>query len=65
METTLIFHDGHDLPHFAAFTLLAEEHELAQHVAQLRRAMPHLTVFGGCCGTDHRHVAALAAAVAR
>lgn len=25
METTLIFHDGHDLPHFAAFTLLAEE----------------------------------------
>jgi methionine synthase I (cobalamin-dependent) len=18
--------------------------------------MPHLTVLGGCCGTDHRHV---------
>jgi homocysteine S-methyltransferase len=23
METTLIFHEGHDLPHFASFTLLA------------------------------------------
>lgn len=25
LETTLIFHDGFDLPHFAAFTLLADE----------------------------------------
>lgn len=39
--------------------------ELAQQVAQLRTALPRLTVFGGCCGTDHRHIAALADAVAR
>ena len=26
-----------------------------QH-AELRRLLPHLTVLGGCCGTDHRHV---------
>lgn len=24
--------------------------------AALKRALPHLTVIGGCCGTDHRHV---------
>jgi methionine synthase I (cobalamin-dependent) len=23
---------------------------------QLRRRLGHLTVLGGCCGTDHRHV---------
>ena len=38
--------------------------ELAAHVASLRGGLPHLSVFGGCCGTDHRHIAALAAAVA-
>jgi S-methylmethionine-dependent homocysteine/selenocysteine methylase len=37
--------------------------ELAAHVAALRRSLPHLSVFSGCCGTDHRHIAALAAAV--
>ncbi len=37
--------------------------ELAAHVASLRFSLPHLSVFGGCCGTDHRHIAALAAAV--
>lgn len=26
-----------------------------QHLA-LRERLPHLTVLGGCCGTDHRHV---------
>lgn len=26
-----------------------------QH-AELRRLLPHLTVLGGCCGTDHRHI---------
>ncbi|HEU5363700.1 MAG TPA: homocysteine S-methyltransferase family protein [Gaiellaceae bacterium] len=39
--------------------------ELAAQVASLRGSLPALTVFGGCCGTDHRHIAALAAAVAR
>ena len=38
--------------------------ELAAHVASLRGSLPNLWVFGGCCGTDHRHIAAFAAAVA-
>ena len=25
--------------------------------------IPNLNVFGGCCGTDHRHVSAIAAAL--
>jgi S-methylmethionine-dependent homocysteine/selenocysteine methylase len=28
----------------------------ARH-AELRERLPHLNVLGGCCGTDHRHVA--------
>jgi S-methylmethionine-dependent homocysteine/selenocysteine methylase len=42
-ETTLIFHEGIELPEFAAFPLL--------------EMCPQLRVAGGCCGTDHRHVA--------
>ncbi len=30
--------------------------ELGQQNAQLARSFKHLNVFGGCCGTDHRHV---------
>jgi len=30
--------------------------ELGRHYRDLRARMPHLTVLGGCCGTDHRHV---------
>lgn len=37
---------------------------LAASYAELRRHLPQLTVLGGCCGTDHRHVEAIAAAVA-
>ncbi len=33
--------------------------ELAQDYRQLRAHLPHLSVLGGCCGTDHRHVAAI------
>jgi len=33
---------------------------LAGHYAQLQRTLPHLRVVGGCCGTDHEHVAAIA-----
>ena len=33
----------------------------AQH-ADLRRRLPHITIMGGCCGTDHRHVEAIARA---
>jgi homocysteine S-methyltransferase len=33
----------------------------AQHT-DLMRLLPGLAVLGGCCGTDHRHVAAIARA---
>ena len=36
--------------------------ELAGAHARLRVLMPTLRVLGGCCGTDHRHVDAIAAA---
>lgn len=37
--------------------------ELAGHYADLQRRLPGLAVVGGCCGTDHRHVGAVAAAL--
>ena len=33
--------------------------ELGQQYVKMRKAMPQLNVLGGCCGTDHRHVAAI------
>ncbi len=36
--------------------------ELAEHYRQLRRCHPQLQVLGGCCGTSHRHVDAIAMA---
>ena len=36
--------------------------ELAGDYRGLMEALPNLCVLGGCCGTDHRHVAAIAAA---
>jgi S-methylmethionine-dependent homocysteine/selenocysteine methylase len=36
--------------------------ELAAGCAALRTALPGVTVLGGCCGTDQRHVAAVASA---
>jgi homocysteine S-methyltransferase len=30
--------------------------ELAQDYMRLRRILPNLSVFGCCCGTDHRHI---------
>jgi S-methylmethionine-dependent homocysteine/selenocysteine methylase len=38
--------------------------ELGAQYAALRRRLPNLNVMGGCCGTDHRHVEAIAAACA-
>jgi homocysteine S-methyltransferase len=35
--------------------------ELARHCRDLTRRLPSLTIVGGCCGTDHRHVAAICA----
>jgi homocysteine S-methyltransferase len=36
--------------------------ELGAQYAALRRLLPGLAVLGGCCGTDHRHVGAIARA---
>jgi homocysteine S-methyltransferase len=36
---------------------------LAAHYRELQRRLPNLNVVGGCCGTDHRHIAAIAAVV--
>jgi S-methylmethionine-dependent homocysteine/selenocysteine methylase len=33
--------------------------DLAARYAELRERLPRLNVLGGCCGTDHRHVAAI------
>ena len=37
--------------------------ELGEDYARLKASLPTLSVVGGCCGTDHRHVAAMAAAL--
>jgi S-methylmethionine-dependent homocysteine/selenocysteine methylase len=34
--------------------------DLADRYGRLRRRHPLLTVLGGCCGTDHRHIDAIA-----
>ncbi len=36
---------------------------LARHYRELQTRLPNLSVVGGCCGTNHRHVAAICAAV--
>lgn len=33
--------------------------DLARRYRSLTSRMPHLRVLGGCCGTDHRHIAAI------
>jgi S-methylmethionine-dependent homocysteine/selenocysteine methylase len=38
--------------------------ELAADYVRLRQSLPNATVFGGCCGTDVRHVRAIASALA-
>lgn len=37
---------------------------LTELVAAARRFLPRLAVFGGCCGSDHRHVGAMDKALA-
>jgi S-methylmethionine-dependent homocysteine/selenocysteine methylase len=37
--------------------------DLSQRYRALRQALPEMNVLGGCCGTDHRHIAAIADAV--
>jgi homocysteine S-methyltransferase len=36
--------------------------ELARDYLALRSKLPNMHVVGGCCGTDHRHIAAIASA---
>jgi S-methylmethionine-dependent homocysteine/selenocysteine methylase len=36
--------------------------ELGSQLADLHSRLPHVSVLGGCCGTDHRHIAAIASA---
>jgi homocysteine S-methyltransferase len=33
--------------------------ELGRQYAELLRRLPHIRVLGGCCGTDHRHIACI------
>lgn len=33
--------------------------ELGEQYRRLRAVLPNLTVVGGCCGTDHRHIGAI------
>jgi homocysteine S-methyltransferase len=39
--------------------------ELAALYGELRRRLPQLTLLGGCCGTDLRHITAIAAEATR
>lgn len=34
--------------------------DLGRRYAELKRYLPNLRVLGGCCGTDHRHIEAIA-----
>jgi homocysteine S-methyltransferase len=36
--------------------------DLGRHYSALRRDFPGMRILGGCCGTDHRHVAAICTA---
>lgn len=38
--------------------------DLGRRYAELKRRLPQLNIFGGCCGTDHRHVEAIGRALA-
>ncbi|MHC4751504.1 MAG: homocysteine S-methyltransferase family protein [Planctomycetota bacterium] len=37
--------------------------DLGVRYAELKDRLPHLNIFGGCCGTDHRHVEEICKAV--
>ena len=41
---------------------IGDPHDLGKRYAQLKRRLPQLSVMGGCCGTDDRHVEQIAAA---
>jgi homocysteine S-methyltransferase len=37
--------------------------DLGRRYRMLRRSLPKLSIYGGCCGTDHRHITAICEAV--
>jgi homocysteine S-methyltransferase len=39
-----------------------DPHDLADRYRRLRKPLSRLNVLGGCCGTDHRHLAAISQA---
>lgn len=39
--------------------------ELGEQLGSLRKDFPHFSIFGGCCGTDMRHMEHIASTVAR
>lgn len=39
--------------------------DLGRRYLELQKLLPRLAVIGGCCGTDHRHVAAMCSALTR
>jgi S-methylmethionine-dependent homocysteine/selenocysteine methylase len=41
---------------------MGDPEELAHEYVALRERLPRLSVLGGCCGTDHRHIEAMSAA---
>ena len=41
-----------------------DPHQLGQQIAQIVRDNPSIKVFGGCCGTDMRHLKSMASEVA-
>ena len=43
---------------------IGDPEELGRQHAELTARLPHINILGGCCGTDHRHVAHIAKACA-
>lgn len=50
---------SHDELNEAADLDAGDPHELGRQYRDLLEVLPHLRVLGGCCGTDHRHVACI------
>jgi S-methylmethionine-dependent homocysteine/selenocysteine methylase len=70
LETWLLFDRGFDLPAFAAYPLVATpdgrralQEYYSYYVAIAASHDAAVQLVGGCCGTDHRHVAALVQAL--
>ena len=66
LETELIFRKDYDLLEFAAFPLLNNDKgrndikQYYKHYKVLKSRLSNMHVIGGCCGTNHLHVAEMA-----